>query len=119
MESELILAYFNGKYYNPANSHYNKSGIINCDRCHKTNIKICIGYNKIDLCMKCVEVLNDIALLPTSVQTSDQNKENSSASATSSVSSAYYPPSEPFEPPETYINIPLISLPLELSNDFT
>ena len=47
----------NGKYYNPANLHYN-SGIVNCDYCKAKDISQCIGLGDVDLCMKCVDALS-------------------------------------------------------------
>ncbi len=48
----------NGKYYNPASDHYPTSGpstVVVCDRCQRNNLKVCVGYNDYDLCLKCVE----------------------------------------------------------------
>lgn len=43
-----------GKYYNPANSHYqNVNAIVMCDKCDKV-LNTCIGYKNADLCLKCV-----------------------------------------------------------------
>lgn len=55
-EQDLKDAYKNGQYSNPAWKRYSNTGETNiiCDRCRKTNLKICIGYGKIDLCLNCV-----------------------------------------------------------------
>lgn len=63
--------YTYGTYYNPASSHYgndptgsrsaNRS--VMCDRCYRKNLNICIGYDRFDLCLSCVEtVANNIKL---------------------------------------------------------
>jgi hypothetical protein len=48
-----IITY--GSYYYPATSHYTRSCTVMCDRCKKTNISACIGYNNFDLCLECVD----------------------------------------------------------------
>ena len=56
---EEILTY--GKFYNPGNLHYSKPNtIVNCDKCRKNNISMCIGYNDLDLCLKCASEIEDI-----------------------------------------------------------
>jgi len=46
----------NGNFYFPAWTHYNKSDAnVTCDRCRRTNLKCCIGYNNYDLCLDCTE----------------------------------------------------------------
>ena len=50
-----------GVYYFPATTHYARPCVVVCDRCNKTNLSVCIGYNNLDLCMQCVEkVAKDI-----------------------------------------------------------
>lgn len=49
----------NGTYYNPATKHYDFQGIVNCDRCHRKNISVCIGYKDSDLCMRCVSYIEE------------------------------------------------------------
>ena len=46
-----------GKFYYPAISHYPNSLNIQCDRCYKNDLQSCIGYEDIDLCLKCVDLL--------------------------------------------------------------
>ncbi len=41
-----------GIAYNPASDHY-KKGPVNCDRCKKRNLTICIGLHNMDLCSHC------------------------------------------------------------------
>lgn len=68
MEATFVSVYRNGVYYNPANSHYgNNMSTVNCDRCRKSNLKVCIGYKDLDLCMTCVDVLSskDSYVFPT------------------------------------------------------
>lgn len=55
-----IEVFESGTYYNPANKHYDYKGSVNCDRCKKTNIKICIGYKTYDLCFNCVQDIEKI-----------------------------------------------------------
>ena len=47
-----------GTYYNPANKHYKYKGIVNCDRCSRTNLLVCIGWEEYDLCLKCADDLS-------------------------------------------------------------
>lgn len=47
----------NGKYFNPAKNHYQKDCIVICDRCSKENLEECIGFEKQDLCISCVNYL--------------------------------------------------------------
>lgn len=69
MKNNLMDVFNNGKYYNPANAHYNYSGIVNCDRCNTSNIKVCIGYNDLDLCMQCVHYISKNVYDSSSVDT--------------------------------------------------
>jgi hypothetical protein len=54
-----------GTYYNPASRHYgsNASNVI-CDNCRKENLKACIGWENCDLCMQCIDRLNDKLYVP-------------------------------------------------------
>lgn len=66
-----------GIYYNPASTHYaehnrnlttfgpyqefnSKPVNVVCDRCSKSNLKVCIGWNDSDLCMKCVDEISNL-----------------------------------------------------------
>lgn len=57
MDLNFINIAKNGEYYYPANKHYNSTGYVTCDRCAKTNICACIGYESYDLCLDCVLVV--------------------------------------------------------------
>ena len=49
----------NGTYYNPASKHYNfNSTNVVCDRCRKTGLDMCIGFESYDLCLQCVQDVN-------------------------------------------------------------
>lgn len=49
-----------GTYYNPANKHYDLKGVVNCDRCHRQNLNVCIGSDdNVDLCMDCVKYFHE------------------------------------------------------------
>lgn len=48
-----------GIYYNPACKHYNQEGEVICDKCHKRNLTICIGYETFDMCLQCVQEEDD------------------------------------------------------------
>lgn len=58
MDSILLSIYNEGKYYNPAWNHYGRKTNVVCDRCKTTQLKVCIGWNKYDLCMKCVDQIS-------------------------------------------------------------
>lgn len=62
MDKNLIDTFNHGKYYVPANSHYNNTGDVSCDRCKTRNIKVCIGYGNTDLCMNCVDIISTIVV---------------------------------------------------------
>lgn len=47
-----------GTYYFPANKHYAGYGHVICDRCSKTNIECSIGYQNLDMCMVCVDIIS-------------------------------------------------------------
>ncbi|AYV75173.1 MAG: hypothetical protein Terrestrivirus1_47 [Terrestrivirus sp.] len=45
-----------GTFYCPAYKHYGPvETVVTCDRCHKTNLVSCIGFDKLDVCLKCGE----------------------------------------------------------------
>lgn len=58
MECERLYEdiYRYGSYYNPARNHYNYNGhvMVNCDRCLKEDLSVCIGWNSHDLCLDCI-----------------------------------------------------------------
>lgn len=63
---EILYTTKYGTYYNPATSHYNKPFVnVICDNCHKENLKSCIGHNNYDLCLGCVDKINNNSHFPT------------------------------------------------------
>src|SRR5271154_5824803 len=48
-----------GQFYNPACSHYgyNSANVV-CDKCKKHHLDVCVGYDKYDLCLKCVQEIS-------------------------------------------------------------
>jgi len=60
------LVITHGKYYNPANLHYDSDKTVFCDFCKKENLANCIGYQNYDLCLVCANLepnLNIITIL--------------------------------------------------------
>lgn len=49
-----------GTYFYPAYKHYGTVTNVQCDRCHRTNLKSSIGFNDKDLCLKCAENLIEL-----------------------------------------------------------
>ena len=56
----LIEIAKNGMYFCPAYKHYGQMTNVVCDRCNKTNLKACIGYDNKDLCLKCADALTNM-----------------------------------------------------------
>lgn len=54
--ADIVL---NGTYYNPASNHYNRQTSVTCDRCRRVDIDMCIGLNTYDLCLLCVQQVNN------------------------------------------------------------
>jgi len=54
---EFIDIIKKGRVYYPAIEHYNNSPNVQCDRCYRNNLEICIGYNDKDLCLPCADIL--------------------------------------------------------------
>lgn len=62
LDNDIIeKIYKSGQYYNPAVSHYWEQGYlitdttsINCDKCHRISLDVCIGWEDFDLCLKCM-----------------------------------------------------------------
>lgn len=47
-----------GTFYFPAGAHYgNPDAKVNCDRCKRSGIPACIGFERNDLCLPCVELV--------------------------------------------------------------
>jgi len=54
MVHDFISLMTHGQYYYPANSRYlPNDSIVQCDRCLRYNLKSCIGYLNLDLCLTC------------------------------------------------------------------
>jgi hypothetical protein len=48
-----------GIYYYPATKHYENGGQVSCDRCFKNYIDMSIGWKNYDLCLPCVNEINE------------------------------------------------------------
>lgn len=59
MDNKFVNIVKHGTYFSPANKHYGGNGTVVCDRCAKTNLKICIGYGSDDMCLECVSVVSN------------------------------------------------------------
>ena len=57
LSREKTLQIFrNGIYYSPSGKHYNKPNTnVVCDRCHTTQLDVCIGYEDYDMCLTCIQ----------------------------------------------------------------
>ena len=44
-----------GTFYYPASAHYGGAMVVSCDLCRRSNLTACIGFDKYDLCLTCVE----------------------------------------------------------------
>ena len=54
-----------GQFYFPAGMHYgNPDGGVNCDRCRRTGLKACVGFDRFDYCLPCVEAVAAVAARP-------------------------------------------------------
>ncbi|AYV82002.1 MAG: hypothetical protein Homavirus2_6 [Homavirus sp.] len=58
MDDIYMKIYKYGTYYNPATNHYGAVGSVNCDRCHRKLLDICIGWQTYDLCIECIQDIN-------------------------------------------------------------
>ena len=59
---KTIQVFRNGIYYSPASKHYNNGNAdlsVVCDRCKKTNLDICIGYETYDICLQCIQEISN------------------------------------------------------------
>ena len=53
-QSTLERVCENGTMYSPATMHYNNSlASVICDNCRRTNIDVCCGLDKYDVCIQC------------------------------------------------------------------
>jgi hypothetical protein len=58
-----------GQFYFPAGMHYgNPDGGVNCDRCRRTALKACIGFDRYDYCLPCVEAVAAVAPRPADLE---------------------------------------------------
>ena len=57
-----------GTYYNPASKHYTEGANVVCDKCYKNNLSICIGWNNYDMCLLCVNDVNESIRGPVKVR---------------------------------------------------
>lgn len=55
-QSRFVDCILYGKYYYPASSHYNNDSIIQCDRCFRSNLHSCIGFENLDICLSCAQI---------------------------------------------------------------
>lgn len=57
-----------GRFFYPAGVHYgNPDASVVCDRCKRSGIKTCIGYDRYDLCLPCVDLVAARISVPTAV----------------------------------------------------
>ena len=64
-EKIFIKVFELGKFYKPAWQHYdNKNTSVRCDRCKATDLFTCIGYEKMDLCLKCASEIETLIYHP-------------------------------------------------------
>jgi len=56
--NELLEVVKKGTLYYPAQDHYlNQTINIQCDRCYRNNLEVCISYNQKDICLPCADIL--------------------------------------------------------------
>lgn len=60
VHNKYTMTLNNGIWYYPAWRHYNSLVCVVCDRCNKSNLPACIGFDNIDLCILCVNDLINI-----------------------------------------------------------
>ena len=59
-----------GRFFYPAGVHYgNPDASVVCDRCKRSGIKTCIGYDRYDLCLPCVDQVAARLSIPTGLPT--------------------------------------------------
>jgi hypothetical protein len=57
-----------GRFFFPAGMHYgNPDAAVTCDRCRRTDLKTCIGFERFDYCLPCVEAISLAARQPTTI----------------------------------------------------
>lgn len=57
---QFIEVYFYGTYYYPAESRYQEP--VGCDRCLTTNLRSCISYSNLDICLVCMSEIEDFVI---------------------------------------------------------
>ena len=57
---EVMRIVKNGKFYNPASTHYSSGVVVRCDYCCKNNLEMSLGYENYDLCIECLNCLTTI-----------------------------------------------------------
>lgn len=57
LPQKFIDIYMHGTYFNPAKKHYGRETRVICDMCKK-DIIICVGYDKSDLCLDCINKIH-------------------------------------------------------------
>ncbi len=55
---EVMRAFTLGTYYNPAKKHYGRDVSVVCDRCSKSDLRVCIGTDTTDICLACAAALD-------------------------------------------------------------
>jgi hypothetical protein len=58
----FIQVYFYGTYHCPAESRYNCEDPVGCDKCLATNIRSCISYGNLDICLICMSEIEDFVI---------------------------------------------------------
>ena len=56
----MIKVYKCGTYHNPASQRYGPDANVVCDRCKKSKLDVCIGYQTYDLCLACIQEINEL-----------------------------------------------------------
>lgn len=67
IDSIIMNIYKHGKYYNPAWSHYEHGALVSCDRCYRTQLITCLGWNQYDMCLKCADEISSIINIKDSI----------------------------------------------------
>ena len=49
-----------GTFFYPASKHYDRNVSVRCDRCFKTDLLSCVGFEQLDLCLVCVDSVSKI-----------------------------------------------------------
>jgi hypothetical protein len=57
LQFEKVIRF--GRYHYPANLRYPVGSIVICDRCDQRDLRACLGYQNIDLCLPCAGIVVD------------------------------------------------------------